>query len=128
MRRMETLMDAGKAIRHDLPSGYLKANRHWLDVGRALVTAAEGDRLEDNIAAYEALVAALDREGWLTRDDKPVSAETPAKLPPVVATNVLPFARSSETPCNPSSVSPGHQIPDRAGVVTFLRTARRSRP
>ncbi len=38
---------------------------HWLKAGKALVTAAETGKRKDIEWAFEAIVAALDEEGWL---------------------------------------------------------------
>jgi hypothetical protein len=45
---------------------------HWLRAGKALVTAAESGQSSDVERAYEAIVAALDEEGWLSLAEKPV--------------------------------------------------------
>jgi hypothetical protein len=40
MRRMETLLDANRALTSDLPTGFLKRD-HWLAAGKLLVHASE---------------------------------------------------------------------------------------
>ena len=64
LRKMVRLHDAQQALITDLPPGYLKRT-HWLRAGKALVTAAETGKSRDIECAFEAIVAALDEEGWL---------------------------------------------------------------
>ena len=69
--RMVTLIDANRALVGELPHGYLK-RPHWLRAGKALVTAAETGQSSDVEYAYEAIVAALDEEGWLSIAENPL--------------------------------------------------------
>jgi hypothetical protein len=69
--RMVTLIDANRALVGELPQGYLK-RPHWLRAGKALVTAAETGQSSDVERAYEAIVAALDEEGWLSIAENPL--------------------------------------------------------
>lgn len=62
--QMVSLIDANRALIGELPQGYLK-RAHWLRAGRALVTAAKTGASRDIEWAYEAIVAALIKEGWL---------------------------------------------------------------
>jgi hypothetical protein len=71
LSRMVTLIDANRSLVGELPPGYLK-RPHWLRAGKALVTAAETGQSSDVERAYEALVAALDEEGWLSVAENPV--------------------------------------------------------
>jgi hypothetical protein len=64
LRKMVRLRDAQQALIADLPSGFLR-RAHWLKAGKALVTAAETGKPKDIEWAFEAVVAALDEEGWL---------------------------------------------------------------
>ena len=64
LRKMVSLLDANRALIGELPKGYLK-RAHWLRAGQALVTAAETGGSKDIEWAFEAIVAALDEEGWL---------------------------------------------------------------
>ncbi len=64
LRKMVSLLDANRALIEELPKGYLK-RAHWLRAGKALVTAAETGKSRDIECAFEAIVAALDGEGWL---------------------------------------------------------------
>ena len=64
LRKMVSLLDANRALIEELPKGYLK-RAHWLRAGKALVTAAETGKSRDIECAFEAIVAALDEEGWL---------------------------------------------------------------
>jgi hypothetical protein len=78
--QMASLIDANRALIRRLPQGYLK-RAHWLRAGHALMTAAETGRSIDAAWAYEAIVAALDTEGWLTRSDtKPSRLLTQIRL------------------------------------------------
>jgi len=54
-----------------LPQGFLK-HPHWLRAGKALVTAAETGQSSDVECAYDAIVAALDEEGWLSIAENPL--------------------------------------------------------
>ncbi len=58
-----SLIDARRALL-ELPQGYLK-RAYWLTAGRALMTAATTGESRDIEWAYEAIVAALVKEGWL---------------------------------------------------------------
>ncbi len=64
LRKMVRLRDAQRALIADLPPGFLR-RAHWLKAGKALVTAADTGDSEDIKCAFEAMVAALDKEGWL---------------------------------------------------------------
>ncbi len=63
---MVSLLDANRALIDKLPKGYLKRS-HWLKAGQALVTAAETGQPRDIELAFDAIVDALVREGWLKR-------------------------------------------------------------
>jgi hypothetical protein len=71
LSRMVTLIDANRSLVGELPQGYLK-RPHWLRAGKALVTAAETGESSDVECAYEAIVAALDEEGWLSIAENPL--------------------------------------------------------
>jgi hypothetical protein len=66
VRQIRTLMDANHAIANDLPRPVMK-KRPWLRAGWVVISAANSGRPEDIEAAAEALVNALDAEGWMTR-------------------------------------------------------------
>jgi hypothetical protein len=61
---MVSLLDANRALIDKLPKGYLK-RAHWLRAGHALLTAAETGESRDIELAFEAIVDALNEEGWL---------------------------------------------------------------
>ena len=66
MRPMQTLRDANYAFLDDL-SARCRLRGYWFRVGRLLMAAANtGSRL-DILLATDALVMALETEGWLTR-------------------------------------------------------------
>ena len=67
LRRMETLLDANRALSADLPKGFLK-RCHWLAAGKLLVHAAETGRDADIKRATDELLNAVEREGWMNRD------------------------------------------------------------
>ena len=67
MRRMETLLDANRALTNDLPKGFLKRD-HWLAAGKLLVHAAETGRDADIKRATDELLNAVESEGWMNRD------------------------------------------------------------
>ena len=66
MRRMETLLDANRALSNDLPTGFLKRD-HWLAAGKLLVHASETGAAADIRRATDVLVKAIEREGWMSR-------------------------------------------------------------
>jgi hypothetical protein len=66
MRKMETLLDANRALSRDLPRDYLH-RRHWLEAGNTLVDAAETGHPDAVSAATEKLLAAINAERWMTR-------------------------------------------------------------
>jgi len=72
MRRVATLADVRTAMVHDLPPGSTKTP-HWLRAGMLLVAAAEDGSLHDVRHATDALVDALDAEGWMS--NVPVGAD-----------------------------------------------------
>lgn len=66
MRRMGTLIDANHAISKDLPLE-IRKRRHWLRAGELLVEGAEMGSPKAIQAATDALLEALEHEGWMTR-------------------------------------------------------------
>jgi hypothetical protein len=78
LRKMVRLRDAQQALIADLPPGFLR-RAHWLKAGKALVTAADTGDSEDIKWAFEAIVAALDNEGWLPQG---ASREPPPRSGP----------------------------------------------
>jgi hypothetical protein len=73
MRRMETLLDANRALSNDLPTGFLKRD-HWLAAGKQLVHASETGAAADVQMAADELVKAIEHEGWMSRARLPPSA------------------------------------------------------
>jgi hypothetical protein len=70
MRRMETLLDANRALVQDLPPGLIKTP-HWHRIGNLLVNAAESGRAVDILKATDNLVDEIDHQGWMTRPPQP---------------------------------------------------------
>jgi hypothetical protein len=70
MRKMQTLLDANRAMSKDLPFGYLR-RKHWLTAGEAVVNAAETGTEKDIRIATDGLLKALETEGWMTRAPHP---------------------------------------------------------
>ena len=66
MRSMETLLDANRAISEDLPKGSSKRHQ-WFSAGTLLVRASITGSTADIQKATDALVKALDSEGWMSR-------------------------------------------------------------
>ena len=100
MRKLVTLHDAQQALIADLPPGYLKRVQ-WLRAGKALATAAETGKSKDIEGAFEAIVAALDEEGWLPQgvSRAPPSCSEPlcfeplrAIIPSIISASVGNFA------------------------------------
>ena len=67
MRSMETLLDANRAISEDLPKGFLKRHQ-WFSAGALLVRASATGSDADIRKATEAVLKAVEREGWMDRD------------------------------------------------------------
>jgi len=65
MRRLTTLADVRTSMVHDLPPGTTK-QPHWLHAGLLIVAASESGSAEDIHIATDALIEALDTEGWLS--------------------------------------------------------------
>ncbi len=100
LRKLVTLHDAQQALIADLPPGYLKRVQ-WLRAGKALATAAETGKSKDIEGAFEAIVAALDEEGWLPQgvSRAPPSCSEPlcfeplrAIIPSIISASVGNFA------------------------------------
>jgi hypothetical protein len=70
MRRMESLLDANRALVQDLPPGLIKKPR-WHRVGNLLVQAAESGQAADILEATETLLSEIDHQGWMTRQPQP---------------------------------------------------------
>jgi hypothetical protein len=66
MRRMETLLDANRALSKDLGFKFLKEPQ-WSNVGQLLLKAAETESADDIRAATDAIYSAIEREGWMSR-------------------------------------------------------------
>lgn len=66
MRAMRTLRDANYAFLEDLKP-QSRYQGHWFAVGRLLMAAANSGRRLDLMLATDALVMALEVEGWMTR-------------------------------------------------------------
>jgi hypothetical protein len=66
MRSMRTLRDVNHAFLDDLTPQY-RHRRHWFAVGRLLMAAASSKARLDVMLATDALVMALEIEGWMTR-------------------------------------------------------------
>jgi hypothetical protein len=69
MRSMETLLDANRSISEDLPGGVRKRHQ-WLNAGLLLVRASETGVDADIQRATDALLNAVEREGWMSRARK----------------------------------------------------------
>lgn len=67
MRAMRTLQDVNHALLDDMPRQF-RYRRHWFLVGRLLLAAASSKARLDLMLATDALVTALEIEGWMTLD------------------------------------------------------------
>ena len=65
LKKLTTLADVRSAMVHDLPPGATK-RPHWLHAGMKLVAASESGAVPDIREATDALIEALEVEGWLT--------------------------------------------------------------
>jgi hypothetical protein len=90
MRAMRTLRDVNQALLDDLPTRS-RYQRHWYFVGRLVAAAAERSSRLDSMRATDALVAALEVEGWMTPQAE-IHVEQPDAPPP------SPRADQFETP------------------------------
>ena len=70
MRRLTTLADVRTAMINDLPPGTTKLP-HWLHAGLLIVAASESGDATDIRIATDALIEAIDTEGWLSAAPKP---------------------------------------------------------
>lgn len=64
MRAMRTLRDVNHALMDDLTPQH-RYQRHWFTVGRLLLAAAGGETRLGVMLVTDALVAALEIEGWI---------------------------------------------------------------
>ena len=65
MRKLATLADVRSAMVLDMPAEARK-RPHWLHAGMLVVAASESGSEADIQAATDALIEALDIEGWLS--------------------------------------------------------------
>jgi hypothetical protein len=118
LRKMESLLDANRALTGELPRGYLK-RAHWLRAGQALVTAAETGKSRDIERGFETIVAALDEEGWLPRGVsrwQPPRFEPPRSKPP----------RFESPRSEPSRFEPPRSVvPSKSAPQSAISTPRR---
>ena len=98
---MVTLLDVNRALIGKLPQGYLK-RAHWLKAGQTLVTAAQTGEPRDLQSAFEAIVEALNKEGWLKRS---IPAPKPLHIGPL---------RSEPPPAVPLHIGPLRSEPPPA--------------
>jgi len=70
--RLTTLADVRSAMVHDLAPGSTR-RPHWLNAGLLIVAASESGDEDDIRHATDALIDALEVEGWLSTepDDNP---------------------------------------------------------
>ena len=66
MRRMETLLEANRALSNDLPRELFKRD-HWLAAGKLLMHASETGAGADIQRATDELLKAVESEGWMSR-------------------------------------------------------------
>ena len=69
MRAMRTLGDVNRAYLDDL-SAQRRLGRHWFAVGRLLMAAATSESRIYVMLATDALLMALEIEGWMTRQPR----------------------------------------------------------
>jgi hypothetical protein len=83
MRAMRTLHDVNHALLDDLPR-QLRYRRHWFIVGRLLLAAAGSKTRLDLMLATDALVTALEIEGWMTLERRAcqTNVHSHPKVPP----------------------------------------------
>jgi len=67
VRKLTTLADVRSALLSDLPAGATK-QPHWLHAGMLVVAASESGDSTDIRIATEALIDALEVEGWLSAE------------------------------------------------------------
>ena len=64
MRKLATLADVRTGLMYDLPPGAIRLP-HWLHAGMLVVAASESGTATDIRHATDALIEALETEGWL---------------------------------------------------------------
>ncbi|WP_210208638.1 hypothetical protein [Rhodoplanes roseus] len=74
---MRTLVDVNRALLDDLPFGS-RLRPHWAAVARLLLIASDTGSTIDVRLATDALVRALDTEGWMSRATDRAPASRPA--------------------------------------------------
>lgn len=105
MRAMRTLVDVNRALLDDLPF-VSRLRPHWAAVARLLLIASDTGSTIDVRLATDALVRALETEGWMTRARGPVvpsspdAATSPAVVVPVSSSR--PFAAETMTAAVPA--------------------------
>jgi hypothetical protein len=87
MRPMRTLVDVNRALLDDLPF-VARLRPHWAAVARLLLIAADTASTIDVRLATDALVRALEVEGWMTRTRVPGALPPAADTRPSVAASV----------------------------------------
>lgn len=112
MRPMRTLVDVNRALLDDLPFG-CRLRPHWAAVARLLLIASDTGATIDVRLATDALVRALETEGWMTRP-------RPAGTAPIVAPAVVTQAVAAPAAVTPAAVAPP--------VVTAKATNGQGRP
>ena len=73
MPQMFSLIHARGAFL-ELPQGFLRRS-HWLRAGQALLTASQTGTVIEIQRAFDALVAAVDEEGWLDLGGENITTE-----------------------------------------------------
>jgi hypothetical protein len=102
MRTMRTLRDANYALLDDL-TVQCRYQGHWFAVGRLLMAAAESGGRLDVMLATDALVMALEVEGWITRAPRrshscQTKRDDIIALTPTHGTDQLPSSRGRLCP------------------------------
>ena len=117
LRKMVRLRDVQQALIADLPPGFLR-RAHWLKAGKALVTAADTGDSEDIKWTFEAIVAALDNEGWLPQGASRCRRLSLGRLSlGRLALNRLALSRFAAF-ANLLAVSPQRRKPNRCGSAS----------
>ncbi|WP_201159615.1 hypothetical protein [Rhodoplanes elegans] len=137
MRPMRTLVDVNRALLDDLPF-VSRLRPHWAAVARLLLIASDTGSTIDVRLATDALVRALETEGWMTRargtvalspSDKTQSPAERGQVSTSVSSSgvavTLPAARAGATPmavaiapCRDAAAD-GYAAPDVVGPSDF---------
>ncbi|MFD2183141.1 hypothetical protein [Rhodoplanes azumiensis] len=118
MRPMRTLVDVNRALLDDLPF-VSRLRPHWAAVARLLLIASDTGSTIDVRLATDALVRALETEGWMTRVRGSVALSPADKAPSPAAIVPVPSSTSVVAAIAPAVITPAAVAPADANPMVF---------